>query len=237
MASECIGWTPVKAIEVYIIAEGPSEELFIKRVIAPSFQNLSIYLKPLTLETSQHASGGALNFDRLKRNARHILAAHPKAYLSTLIDLYALSTDFPSFLTAQKLPTPREKAIFLETQLDSELTTHIECRSERILTHIQPYEFEGLFFSNPQALSLTVPEWHKYSKELQDVRDQFETPEHINNSYETKPSKRLEDLLTPRYKKTRHAALIGQKIGLSAIEKECPHFAAWLHQLRDLKPL
>jgi Domain of unknown function (DUF4276) len=227
----------LKAIEVYIIAEGPSEELFIKRVIAPSFQNLSIYLKPLTLETSLNASGGALNFDRLKRNARNILAAHPKAYLTTLIDLYALPTDFPSFLHAQKLPSAREKASFLATQLDSELIEHTNCRAERILTHIQPYEFEGLFFSNPQALSQTVPEWHVYRQKLQGVRDQFETPEHINNSIETKPSKRLEDLLTPRYKKTRHAALIGQKIGLSAIEKECPHFAAWLQQLRDLKPL
>jgi Domain of unknown function (DUF4276) len=227
----------VKAIEVYIIAEGPSEELFIKRVIAPSFQNLSIFLKPLTLETSQNASGGSLNFDRLKRNARNILAAHPKAYLTTLIDLYALSTDFPSFLHAQKLPSAREKASFLETHLDANLCEYIDCRPERILTHIQPYEFEGLFFSNPQALSQTVPEWHAYSEKLQSVRDDFETPEHINNSYDTKPSKRLEDLLTPRYKKTRHAALIGQKIGLSAIEKECPHFAAWLQQLRDLKPL
>ena len=227
----------MKAIEVYIIAEGPSEELFIKRVIAPSFQNLSIYLKPLTLETSQNASGGALNFDRLKRNARNILAKHPEAYLTTLIDLYALSTDFPSFLHAQKLSTPREKASYLEIQLDSELTAHINCRPERILSHIQPYELEGLFFSNPQALGQTVPEWHRYHKELQGIRDQFETPEHINNSYETKPSKRLEDLLIPSYKKTRHAPLIGQKIGLSAIEKECPHFAAWLQQLRDLKPL
>jgi hypothetical protein len=227
----------MRAIEVYIIAEGPSEELFIKRVIAPSFQNLSIYLKPLTLKTSENASGGALNFDRLKRNARNILAAYPKAYLTTLIDLYALSTDFPSFQQAQKLSTPTDKATFLETQLDSDLTTHVDCRAERILTHIQPYEFEGLFFSNPQALSQTVPEWHLCCQKLQGVRDQFETPEHINNSIETKPSKRLEDLLTPRYKKTRHAALIGQKIGLSAIEKECPHFASWLQQLRDLKPL
>lgn len=227
----------MKAIEVFVIAEGASEELFIKRVIAPSFQNLSIYLKPLTLETSQNERGGALNYDRLKRNARNILAAHPQAYLTTLIDLYALSTDFPSFLPAQQLPTPLEKASFLETQLDAELTVHIACRPERILTHIQPYELEGLFFSNPQALSQTVPEWHRYCEKLQGVREDFETPEHINNSYEKKPSKRLEDMLTPKYKKTRHAALIGQKIGLSAIEKECPHFAAWLQRLRDLKQL
>lgn len=226
----------MKGIEVYIISEGPSEEKFIKEVIAPSFRDLDIYLKPIQLETSHGFKGGALNHDRLRINARNILNQYPKAYLSTLIDLYALRSDFPSLNESEKLSSPIDKACYLEQKLNLDLVKYVSCRVERVITHIQPYELEGLFFSNPQAISQTVPEWGKHQNALQAIRNEFETPEHINNSYEKKPSARLENLLGYK-KKALHAPRIGQKIGLSTIEKECPHFAAWLQQLRDLKPL
>jgi Domain of unknown function (DUF4276) len=226
----------MKGVEIYIISEGSSEEKFIKEVIAPSFRDLDIYLKPIQLETSNGFKGGALNHDRLRINARNILNQYPKAYLSSLIDLYALRSDFPCFDESQKLSSPIDKAQYLATKLNIDLVTYVNCRVERVITHIQPYELEGLFFSNPQAISLTVPEWGKHHASLQAIRNEFETPEHINNSYEKKPSARLEKLLGYK-KKALHASRIGQRVGLSTIEKECPHFAAWLQQLRDLKPL
>ncbi|WP_158228902.1 DUF4276 family protein [Chitinimonas sp. BJB300] len=76
------------------------------------------------------------------------------------------------------------------------------------------------------------PDWHLCLKPLQNIRNAFSTPEHINNSFETKPSKRLENTLQPKYKKTRHGPLIAKSIGINRIEAECAHFKAWVDKLR-----
>ena len=89
-------------VEVIVFAEGPTEEKFIKQLVAPALRHLQVFIKPQTLNTSQTAKGGAVTFDRLKFNARNTLRQHPDAVLSTFLDLYALDTDFPAFEEAKK---------------------------------------------------------------------------------------------------------------------------------------
>lgn len=224
-------------VEVFVIAEGQSEEGFIKRVVAPALNSSDIYLKPVLMETSSKSKGGAINFDRLWPNVRNTLGANPTAYLTTFFDLYGLSTDMPGLSEALKLNGPVNKAAHVEAELHMALVQKLGFRPERFIAHIQPYELEGLFFSNTEALSQTVPGWDSTADQLRHVRESFATPEHINDGYETKPSERLERLLRPHYRKVSHASRIGQKIGLSAIMAECPHFAAWVERLRQLQPL
>jgi len=50
----------------------------------------------------------------------------------------------------------------------------------------------------------------------------------------TVPSRRLEKLLQPKYEKVRHGPLAAERITLSVMERECPHFRGWLNQLRAL---
>lgn len=71
----------------------------------------------------------------------------------------------------------------------------------------------------------------KFRQQLQGIYNAFETPEHINDSFETKPSKRLEEIL--KYKKTLHGPLIAEQIGLVKIEAECRHFRKWMDCLRS----
>ena len=92
------------SVEVFVFAEGQTEEQFIKRLVAPALRHLKIYLKPQTLKTSKDASGGAVSFDRLKFNARNTLRQYPNAILTTFIDLYKLDTDFPDYLVSSKIP-------------------------------------------------------------------------------------------------------------------------------------
>ncbi len=221
-------------LEVIVFTEGQTEEQFIKRVVAPSFRSRQIFLKPQTLNTSQDAKGGALNFDRLKFNARNTLRQKPDAILTTFIDLYALDTTFPDFTEAMQLTDVYARTRRLETALHQAIIERVGCRPERFIPHIQPYEFEGLLFSDVDSLVRTEPSWQDFLPELKQVRDDFDTPEHINNSYETKPSKRLENILWPQYKKTRHGPLAAEKITLSVMEQECVHFKAWMDNLRSL---
>jgi hypothetical protein len=221
-------------LEIIVFAEGPSEEKFIKTVVAPALRPLNLFLKPETLKTSQEASGGALNFDRLKFYARNALRQKPDAILTTFFDLYGLDTDFPQYHQSMQLTDIYLRADSLESAMHLAIVEYTSCRPERFIPHIQPYEFEGLLFSNVGALINVEPNWGVYLAPLQKVRNDFETPEHINNSYETKPSKRLEDILQPKYKKTRHGPLIAESIGLHNIETECAHFKTWLDRLRSL---
>lgn len=221
-------------IEVIVFTEGQTEEQFIKRLIAPVFRPNQIFIKPHTLNTSQDAKGGAVSFDRLKLNARNTLRQKPEAILTTFLDLYGLDTSFPNFVEANKLADVYARTTSIETALHQAIVEHVGCRPERFIPYIQPYEFEGLLFSDVEALVLTEPSWNNALVKLKAVQDSFETPEHINNSYETKPSKRLENILVPKYKKTRHGPLAAEKITLHVMEDECVHFKSWMTNLRGL---
>ncbi len=111
---------------------------------------------------------------------------------------------------------------------------HVGCRPERFIPHIQPYEYEGLLFSDVNALCSIEPTWPASLADLIKIRASVETPEHINDGYETKPSKRLDDLLHPKYKKTSHGPRAAERITLEVIERECAHFKAWMDILRGL---
>lgn len=221
-------------VEVVVFAEGPTEEKFVKTVLAPVFRPNQIFLKPQMLNTSQDAKGGAVSFARLKFNARNTLRQKPDAVLTTLLDLYGLDTDFPGFAEAKKLTKVHERVTALEAALHDAIVEHVGCRPERFIPHIQPYEFEGLLFSDVGALVLTEPDWKHQLPKLQAVRAKFETPEHINDSYETKPSKRLENILSPKYKKTRHGPLAAERVTLAKMEQKCAHFKGWMTKLRSL---
>jgi len=221
-------------VEVVVFAEGPTEEQFIKRLLAPVLRHLQVFVKPQLLKTSQDARGGAVNYDRLKFNARNTLRQKPEAVLTTLLDLYGLDASFPGFEEAKTKPDLESRLNHLNAALAHELVAYVGCRPERFIAHIQPYEFEGLLFSDPQALAQTEPGWQASLAKLTAVRAAFPTPEHINDSYETKPSRRLERLLQPGYKKTRHGPLAAERVGLATMENECPHFHGWMKRLRAL---
>ena len=221
-------------IEVIVFAEGQTEEQFIKQVVAPALRHLQVFVKPLLLHTSQMAKGGAVTFDRLKLNARNTLRQSPNAVLSTFLDLYALDLDFPASGEAKKKPDVYSRATCLQDALHEAIVAHVGCRPERFIPHIQPYEYEGLLFSDVEALCAVEPTWENCVGALIEVRLSVATPEHINDGFETKPSKRLENLLKPAYKKTRHGPLAAERITLVTIETECLHFRGWMEKLRAL---
>jgi hypothetical protein len=221
-------------VEVVVIAEGPTEEQFIKRLVAPALHHLNIFVKSELMSTSRIAKGGAVTFQRLQFNARNTLRRKSDIILSTFIDLYALNTDFPGINEAKNMADTYSKVEYLESRLHDELVKHIGCRPERFIPHIQPYEYEGLLFSDVEALCKTEPGWNNRTCDLQKVRSSFDTPEHINGGYETAPSKRLEKLLHPGYRKTRHGPLSAERITLATMEKECHHFRGWMENLRGL---
>jgi len=104
--------------------------------------------------------------------------------------------------------------------------------SRRFLPFVVIHEFEGLLFSDCVAFAEGIGRADLEPK-LREVREDFETPEHINDSHLTAPSKRVEALV-PGYEKPLLGTLAVLQIGLARIRAECPHFAAWLKMLESI---
>lgn len=221
-------------MRVVVFVEGQTEEQFIKRVVAPALAPSMVYLHPQMLNTSKDSKGGAVCFDRLKWNARNTLRMSSTQVLTTFLDLYALDTDFPSFDHAKNLSDLYSRVTHLENALRQAIIVESGCRGERFVPYIQPHEFEGLLFSDVAALCGIEPEWRSSQQRLVDIRKDFDNPEHINDGYETKPSKRLENILSPKYRKTRHGPLAAERITLEVMEAHCPHFHDWMETMRAL---
>jgi hypothetical protein len=102
----------------------------------------------------------------------------------------------------------------------------------RFLPFVVVHEFEGLLFSDCAAFARGIcrPD---LEPSFSQIRKGFATPEDIDDSPVTAPSKRVEALV-PGYNKPLFGALAILEIGLDPIRDECPHFDGWLHQLESI---
>ena len=97
------------------------------------------------------------------------------------------------------------------------------------------HEYEALLFCDPEKFEYWV-DTSKSIEELNKIKVKFSSPEHINNSPQTAPSKRILSVI-PNYKKTIHGPLIASDIGLDKIRKQCKHFNDWLVRIENLDNL
>ena len=167
---------------------------------------------------------------------RH-LKEDPGCYATTMVDFYALpqSADkaWPGRSAAAGLPTA-QKASHVEKQLNADVQRVMgsEFLAARFIPFVIMHEFEALLFSDCGAFSRGVgrPDLHEA---MQAIRDAFATPEEINDSPQTAPSKRVEALL-PGYQKPFLGTLAALEVGLKLMREECPHFGAWLNRLEQI---
>jgi hypothetical protein len=143
-----------------------------------------------------------------------------------MLDLYGLPKDFPGKSSIPTTANLFEKAEYLEQQMG------VDIGLQNFIPNLLVHEFEGLLYSNPQAFV----EWFDQNivEQLQRERESFSSPEHINDSPITAPSKRILRCC-PGYDKPLHGSLIAMDIGLDTIRKQCQHFDKWLTRLENIK--
>src|ERR1035437_6720578 len=110
-------------------------------------------------------------------------------------------------------------------------TCGIWVNSRRFVPFVVMHEFEGLLFSDCAGFSRGIGR-SALETEFRKIRDQFATPEEINDSPLTAPSKRVIDLV-PGYEKPLLGTLAVLEIGLDAIRQECPLFRGWIERLEQ----
>jgi hypothetical protein len=105
----------------------------------------------------------------------------------------------------------------------------------QFIPYIQQHEFEALLFSDPSAFDAAMPGERSIVGPLTQIRDQFASPEDIDNGPATAPSKRIAALWRA-YQKPIDGLLIAQRIGLPAMRRECPGFHRCASALEALSP-
>lgn len=209
---------------VLVFVEGQTEETFVRDLLEPYFYPLGIYLTPILAQTSPGHKGGIVSYGKVKHQVTRLCRQNRRAYVTTLIDYYGLPTDFPAI--DNQAQDAHQRVLQLEQALQQDID------ESNFIPNLLLHEFEALLFSAPAKFA----EWLDDGKpvaELEAIRAAFDSPEHINNSPQTAPSKRILALV-PIYKKTLHGPLIAEDIGLDAIRAQCPHFNRWIERLLAL---
>lgn len=220
-------------VRVHIICEGQTEETFTKELLEPHFTAMEIYLLPSLIGKPGH-KGGVVKFERLLIDIRNRLRGDPTAYCTTFFDFYALPPDFPGKVAAASQTIIQDKAKTIGDQLAEALKRELgDNLVRRFIPYVQMYEFEALLFSDCQGFARGIDQLH-HSETLQKIRDDFASPEEINDSPITAPSKRIE-VIVPSYQKPLYGTLAALEIGLKTMRQECLLFDAWLKSLEALK--
>lgn len=220
-------------IRMHVICEGHTEEFFVNRILSDYFSQKGSYLYPSLIGKSGH-KGGNFGYERLLTDLRVRLAGDNKSYCTTFFDFYGLPTNFPGKQESKTKNKSADKAACLLEELLKVLRAELgEEYLYRFIPYVQMYEFEGLLFSDTQALAKNIAQ-ETLADSFRSIRNQFDTPEEINDSPETAPSKRILKLF-PEYNKPLDGLLVASEIGLESIRRECPLFDGWLKQIEALK--
>ena len=218
--------------------EGQTEESFVNEVLAPhlhsrGYGNVSARLMGNARQRDRR--GGIRGWNSVRNDIINHLREDANCVASTMVDYYALpqtgAKAWPGRALAGTLLFA-DKASAVETALSLDIRNELGAsfNSNRFIPYVMMHEFEGLLFSDCERFGQGMGHPELIPK-LQAIRDAFNTPEEINDSHVTTPSKRLEALV-PGYEKPLLGTLAAIEIGLEAIRRECPHFRSWLERLK-----
>lgn len=205
-----------------VVVEGKTEEAFVRNVLGEYLQSYQLEVAPTIIGSanSRGDGGGSVTIDGLARDM--VISSWHTDFVTSLVDFYGFSG----------------KGDMKVDQLESEIIHSIRERVpdypnfDVFIPYVQMHEFEGLLFSNTSAFA-EIDASENSILQLEQIRNNFPTPEDINDNSKTAPSKRLEKLLR-RYHKPRHGNIVAEAIGIDKMREECPRFNGWLEQLEAL---
>ena len=211
---------------LYILCEGQTEEDFVGIILSPYLQKVGVTVISIICTTKRTPTkkykGGVSSFAKVKKELQRLCGEHQNEMVTTMFDLYAFPYDA---LNLENIPNDvYKKAKYIEKAI----TDEIGDRFGNMVFSLVLHEFEGLLFSDVSAFENFADD--EAVAILHGVRAAVPTPEHINESPETAPSKHIKRVM-PDYSKPTDGIDIAEQIGIDKIAAECRHFANWLAKL------
>ena len=217
--------------------EGETEEEFVDELLAAYLLGRGFSLVTARLlgnPCPRAGRGGIRGWEASLRDIVRHLKEDRRVFTALMVDFYGMPGDWPGRLEVARLHGDAEKASFIEARIVDAVQRELGGRfdSRRLVPLVMMHEFEALLFSDPEKLaaSLYRPE---LAEQFVSIRNGFASPEEINDSLESAPSKRILKLY-PRYEKPLGGALAAIEIGLETMRSECQHFNDWLSRLERI---
>lgn len=222
-----------------IHCEGQTEETTVDEVLKghllqQGFDDVAATL----IGNPRKTRGGIVGWSVAKREILRHLKESSSQYVTTMVDYYRLpqrgNRAWPGRAAASALPVA-QKASTVESAMMAEVVAEMGGDSfypNRFIPFVVMHEFEGLLFSDCAAFSRGI-ERPDLEASFQEIRDQFESPEEIDDSPINAPSKRVERLV-PGYEKPFLGALAIIEIGLERVRRECQHFNHWMERIEGV---
>lgn len=220
-------------IEVVVIVEGKTEQIFIDSILAPYLGHKNIGMRA-TQVSKPGQKGGDVRFLRVKKDVRNHLKQRSDTYVSTFVDYYGIK-EWPGLDEVTPQATPSQIAKTLnEAAKNKVVELFPEIQTERrFIPYIAIHEFEALLFSDAETLADQLK--IDVSK-VNDVLDECGQPEAINNNPQTAPSKRLNSWTKHgKFPKTTMGIAVAHRIGIEKMRKRCSLFDAWLQTLEEIQ--
>ena len=220
--------------------EGQTEEEFVNVVLRDYLMQRgyeSVSARIIGNARLRRRRGGTRPWLPVRRDIINHLRQDPGCVATTMLDFYGLPQHgdraWPGRAAAMGT-SGHLKALVVEVALRDDLAHEMgsDFDINRFLPFVVMHEFEGLLFSDCAAFARGIGR-PDLEPSFSQIREGFATPEDIDDSPDTAPSKRVEALV-PGYDKPLWGTLAIMEIGLDPIRAECPHFDGWLHQLESL---
>jgi len=217
------------SVRLGISVEGQTEERFVKDLLASHLAAFGVFAEPVIVSTSRSASGkkakgGSINIDRAANELKRLLPNYQA--VTSFYDFYG----FESKLSQETVEQ-------LETRIAASLGA-----PPKLIPYVQRYEFEALLLSHAPIVA-SYFNATQLAQVIAAVVASAGSPENVNDSSATAPSKRMEnwtrDYAPPsqRYSKatkTLHGPQLAKRLTLPVIRAACPRFNAWLTRLERL---
>ena len=222
---------------VIIVCEGKTEKEFIKKIVSPHLIGFGVNIShPILGKPGK--KGGDVKGARIEGDIATILLNDPSAYCTTFLDFYGMKSDVPGRSKAGEKSDHKEKKQIIEDAIFKTIKEKVgDTTIRRFKPYVQMYEFEGLLFSNVKKMSSRLSDGD--SRIEQKIQSAFEeilktrSPEEINDSTETAPSKRIEKMVS-NYAKITSGIPLAEDIGLKEIREKCLLFDEWIKWLESL---
>ena len=221
--------------------EGQTEETFVNEALAPHLYQHG--LNPVSARLIGNARqrsqrGGIKPWPAACRDIVAHLREDHQCVATIMVDYYGMpragSRGWPGRSQAANLPFP-EKAKTIQDQLQGAIREVMGPGFDDrcFIPYVMMHEFEAMLFCDCERFAKAIgsPE---LAIPLQEIRDQFDSPEEIDDSPDTAQSRRIARLI-PGYQKPLMGNLVALEIGLDAIRSECPNFRCWLERLEGAR--
>ncbi len=218
--------------EVVALVEGTTELIFIREIVAPHLWASGVLMTPVVL-SKPGEKGGDVKFARARNDIGLHLRQRADTYLTLFVDFYGIGGDWPGLTQARKQSTAAAKAKMMKDATIGKVKELFpDYRPDkRFIPHVAVHEFEALLFSEPEVLA---DQLQVSRPKIDRILDACGSPEEINDSPLTAPSKRLQ-ALSERFKKTSTGIAIARAIGLTKMREKCPVFNIWINAMEKLK--